>query len=64
MSAISGYAACREKQEELGRRIRSSAFKTLISVREAAAEAPEIRFRWIAQGRGIDYLEEVWLREA
>ncbi len=48
-------------QEDLDRRIRSAAFKTVIGIMEAAARSPELQLNWVSQVKGMEYLAEVRL---
>jgi quinol monooxygenase YgiN len=41
------------------RRVRSTAFTSLLGVMECASAPPLVRFDFVAQSRGLDYVEEV-----
>ncbi len=47
--------------EALDDHLRSSHFTRLLSLMEAAAEPPELRLNWIAEVKGLEYLEKVRL---
>ena len=52
-------------QRELGteadvrRRVRSAGFTSLLGVMECASAPPLVRFDFVAQSRGLDYVEEI-----
>jgi len=47
--------------EDLDRQICSSHYTRLLSIMESAAEPPELRLNWVADVRGLEYLEVVRL---
>jgi quinol monooxygenase YgiN len=49
--------------EDLDRQILSSHYTQLMTLIEAAAEPPELRLNWVADVKGLEYLEAVRLRD-
>ena len=45
--------------EDAAREVRSARFSRLLELMEAAAEPPELRFHFITEVRGLDYVAEV-----
>ena len=45
--------------EDAAREVRSARFSRLLELMEAAAEPPELRFQFITEVRGLDYVAEV-----
>ncbi|HEY2432268.1 MAG TPA: hypothetical protein VGI12_06305 [Vicinamibacterales bacterium] len=41
------------------RRVRSTGFTSLLGVMECASAPPMVRFDFVAQSRGLDYVEEI-----
>jgi hypothetical protein len=50
-----GWAA----EADVRRRIRSSAFSSLLALMDGAAEPPDVKFDFVAVTRGFDYVEEI-----
>jgi quinol monooxygenase YgiN len=46
-------------EEAMRRRVRSERFTLLLEVLESASEAPGIRFDFVTETRGLDYVAEV-----
>jgi quinol monooxygenase YgiN len=46
-------------EADMRRRARSTPFTSLLSVMEAAREAPRVEFDFVARTRGLDYIAEV-----
>ena len=55
------YAEEWHTPEDLDRQIRSSHYTRLLAIMEEAAEPPELRLNWVADVRGLEYLEVVRL---
>ena len=47
--------------EDLDKLIRSSHYTRLLALMEAAAEPPDLRLNWIAEVKGLEYLEAIRL---
>lgn len=45
-------------EPDMRRRVRSERFTSLLSVLESTSEPPQVRFDFVAQTRGLDYVEE------
>lgn len=50
-----------DNQEGLDQQIRSTHFTQLLALMETAAEPPEFRLCWIADEKGLHYLEQIRL---
>jgi quinol monooxygenase YgiN len=50
-----------QTSEDLDQQIRSSHYTRLMTLMEAAAEPPEFRLNWVADVKGLEYLEAVRL---
>ena len=50
--------------ELLESQIRSSRFTRLLSVMESASESPVLKFNFVSESRGLDYVEKVRSRSA
>jgi quinol monooxygenase YgiN len=55
------YAEEWHTPEDLDRQIRSSHYTRLLAIMEEAAQPPELRLNWVAEVRGLEYLEAVRL---
>lgn len=55
------YAEEWRTTEDLDRQIRSNHFTRLLALMEEAAERPDLRFYWITEVKGLEYLEQVRL---
>ena len=49
--------------EDLDRQIRSSHYTGLLALMEEAAEPPDLRLSWVTDVKGLEYLEEIRLRD-
>ena len=53
------YSESWATEADARRRVRSPAFTSLLGVMECASTPPMVRFDFVAQTRGLDYVEEV-----
>jgi hypothetical protein len=53
------YAESWAEEPDARRRVTSAAFTSLLGVLECAAAPPLVQFDFVAQTRGLDYVEEV-----
>jgi quinol monooxygenase YgiN len=53
------YSESWAAEADVRRRVRSSAFTSLLGVMECASAPPLVRFDFVAQSRGLDYVEEI-----
>ncbi|ESQ16714.1 MAG: antibiotic biosynthesis monooxygenase [Thiohalocapsa sp. PB-PSB1] len=47
-----------EDEAALNRHLRSRPFRAILAVVDLSVEPPDIQFDWVAQGRGLDYIEQ------
>lgn len=48
--------------EDLNQQIRSNHYTRLLALMEAAVEPPDFRLHWVAEVKGLEYLEKLRLR--
>jgi quinol monooxygenase YgiN len=47
-----------QDEAALNRHLRSRPFRAVLAALDLAVEQPDIQFDWVAQGRGLDYVEQ------
>ena len=50
-----------QSREEMDQQLRSDHYGRLLSIMEAAAQPPQIRFSWVTDVKGLEYLGSVRL---
>ncbi len=53
------YSESWATEADARRRVRSTAFTSLLGVMECASAPPLVQFDFVAQSRGLDYVEEI-----